>query len=314
MILTIAQYIEALASPDGRWRTLRRLHPVADAAGRPMFAMPWNGTVDFEVTADGVRQTLRCPLVWDADAPRRMAAFELRQKGLGGRFYSEWRVLRSEAVVFDDDGRGAEVDILARQVRDGEPLVDFLERATAAGDTGAMEAARESFDRLVEWAGRVDRGGISLRRLVASPAGDVGLTAFSATDDTDAVYDLMGRLGRRLPSMPENDAAEPPRPVPHGYESYEEYTWDDYWGVATVMNEGCWSLIDAGGRTLTEGCYDWLGECSEGLLLAQKGDKCGFVDLSGREIYDDASSFSEGCALVTLAGESYLIDPRGNRI
>jgi hypothetical protein len=96
---------------------------------------------------------------------------------------------------------------------------------------------------------------------------------------------------------------------------YEEVVWDDDWGVATVMTEGRWSLADRDGRVLTTETYDWIGECSEGLVLAVRAGRCGFLDTAGHEvipcIYDDASSFSEGCALVSLGGESFFVDARG---
>jgi hypothetical protein len=99
---------------------------------------------------------------------------------------------------------------------------------------------------------------------------------------------------------------------------YEEIVWDDYWGLVAAMNEGQWSLTDREGVVLTDKTYDWLGECSEGMVLAQRGDKCGFLDVCGREvvpcIYDDASSFSDGCALVSLDGEEFFIDALGVRL
>ncbi len=63
---------------------------------------------------------------------------------------------------------------------------------------------------------------------------------------------------------------------------------------------------------------DWLGECAEGLVLAQKGDRCGFLDVAGRVVipfvYDDAGSFHQGTAPVSVGGESFYIDPQGGRI
>jgi hypothetical protein len=98
---------------------------------------------------------------------------------------------------------------------------------------------------------------------------------------------------------------------------YEEVVWDDYWGVAATMRDGVWSLTDREGVVLTAAPYDWLGECSEGLLLAQRGGRCGFIDVGGREvvpcIYDDAASFSEGTALVVSEGEEFFIAARGMR-
>ena len=99
---------------------------------------------------------------------------------------------------------------------------------------------------------------------------------------------------------------------------YEEVAWDEYFGLVTVMAEGLWSLFDREGELLTTDAYDWLGECSEGLLLAQKEGKCGFIDAEGREViplvYDDATSFSERCALVTDGEESFFINSKGEKL
>lgn len=377
MILTILQYIEAFTSPDGRIRTLERLHPVYDAGGGLLLSMPGHGMVDFEVMARGERHTLRCPLMWDGDAARRLRAFAEKDRGLEGRFYTEWRVLGSEVVLFGDDGGAFEVDVLARPAPAGEPFVDFLERATQKGDANALETVGRSFEELAAWADRVGRGGVAPHRLIVGPDGAVRLTGFSAYDRTERIREMLqeaadvvqkrsgtadetettgygfggdrkirlvkdgggwmyvDRLGhavidgvwtRAEPFRGERAEVETPggkglidtggrRVLPP---VYEEVIWDDYWGVAAVMTEGRWSLADSEGMVLTTGTYDWLGECSEGLLLAQKGDKCGFIDTAGREVmafvYDDASSFSEGCAQVDCGGESFLIDARGNRI
>ncbi len=99
---------------------------------------------------------------------------------------------------------------------------------------------------------------------------------------------------------------------------YEELAWDDYFGLTAVMKDGRWSLLDRDGMLLTADSYDWLGECSEGLILAQKEGRCGFIDAEGREvipcIYDDATSFSEGCAFVTSGEEDFYIDPAGRKL
>lgn len=99
---------------------------------------------------------------------------------------------------------------------------------------------------------------------------------------------------------------------------YEEVAWDDYWGLAAVMSEGRWSLLDRQGTLLSENHYDWLGECSEGFVLAQKDGRCGFLDAQGREtipfVYDDATSFREGVSFVMRGGESFFIDAKGVRM
>ncbi len=372
MIITILQYVEALTSPDGRFRTLERLHPAGDEAGAPLLSMPGHGLVDFEVMTGGVRHTLRCPLRYDGDTAARLRAIAEKDKDLGGRFFTEWRVAESEIVLFDEDGAAFEVDVLVRLTLEGEPLADFLARASMRGDNAAVGVVSESFGELVRWAETVGTGGIAMRNLLVAPDGALSVKAFSATDETRRIlemlssgiggadprgqggteasgYDLDGegnvrcvrdgggwmyvdRTGRAVidavwtAALPfRGGRAEVETRAGRGLIDirgrevlstiYEEVVWDDYWGLATVMTEGRWSLADRDGNMLSEG-YDWLGECSEGLVLAVRDGRCGFLDTTGREaipcIYDDASSFSEGCALVSLGGKSYFIDARGN--
>ncbi len=94
--------------------------------------------------------------------------------------------------------------------------------------------------------------------------------------------------------------------------------WDAEQGVASVALYGRCGLYDRDGKALTALCYDWLGSWREGLLLAQKGDKFGFLDATGREaigfIYDEASSFSGGVAPVRIGGEEFRIDRTGARV
>lgn len=93
---------------------------------------------------------------------------------------------------------------------------------------------------------------------------------------------------------------------------FEEYVWDPAWGLATAMGEGRWWLLDGDGRALNVEPFDWLGEISEGLIVAQKGALFGYIDTAGREVipftYTDANSFSDGRALVEQGGRSFYID------
>jgi hypothetical protein len=295
MTVEIAQYIETFTSPDGRTGILERLYPVVDETGEPLFHMPGNGLVDFEVMAAGRRHTLRCPLRWDEAAARRLHSLAARESGLEEEFFAAWRLMEGEVVLFTGDGRPFEVDVLVRPTPEGVPFVDFIEGALTRGDIFSIEAVGRSFERLAEWSRSAGRGGIAPGRLIVTSGGGVRLTGLSATDETPRIREMIEASIR-----------------------YEEYTWDEDRGVATVMTEGRWGGVDARGRLLTTDSYDWLGECSEGYMLAQKGGKCGFIDVSGREVipfvYDDASSFSEGCALVSRGGESFFIDPRGEKI
>jgi hypothetical protein len=374
MIITISQYVEALSAPDGRFRTLERLYSAGDDSGAPLFSMPGHGLVDFEVMAGGVRHTMRCPLMYGTDAAARLRAIAERDRGLGGRFFTEWRVAEAEIVLFGEDGEAFEVDILVRPTPMGEPLADFLARAVASGDSAALGRVSENFEELVRWAESVGAGGITMHRVLAGPDGSLSVKAFSAADETRRILEILSAGGGAPPrgtdgkgaSEYELDgegdvrcvrdgggwmyvdrtgravidsvwtAAQPFRGGRAEVETragrglidirgrevlsatHEEVVWDDYWGLATVMTEGRWSLSDRDGNTLSKGDYDWLGECSEGLVLAVRDGLCGFLDTAGHEaipcIYDDASSFSEGCALVSRGGEGFFIDSRGRRI
>jgi hypothetical protein len=385
-MITISQYIEAICSPDGRMRTLERVRPAEGEPGVAMFSMPGHGLVDFEVIAGDDCTTLRCPLRRDASAVEELRVLAAKDSGLGSRYFAEWRVLEREIVLFDDNGDAFEVDILARTTPEGEPMVDFLDRAVARGDVMAVDTLARESEKLSRWAGNLDRG-IALGKLLVAPDGTPRVKGFSASDETDRIHRVLGaarRAARAAKALRnaqmvqaaantpdanhagEHDGVEGIRLVRDGggwmyvdragraviddvwltaepfrgnraqvetreghglidiagrrvlEPVYEEVVWDDYWGLVTTMAEGRWLLADSDGTVLTAEPYDWLGECSEGMVLAQRGDRCGFLDICGREvvpcIYDDASSFSDGCALVTLDGEEFFIDPRGRKI
>jgi hypothetical protein len=372
MILTISQYIEAIISPDGRMRTLERLRPVHDETGGPLFSMPGHGMVDFECVCEPLRRfmsgsvqtgegryTLRCPL--NREGMAGVISMAARDRGLESKFFSEWRLLEREIVLFDDEGRAFEVDISARRSPEGESLVDFTNRAAIRHNTAGMNALARSAEELFRWASDIDRK-IALDKLLVAPDGTLRVRSFSAVDESERIrlvlesaagagkqtgeqnirlvrdgggWMFVDRLGRAVIDDVWR-SAEPFRGGRAEVETrsgrglidargrrvlepvYEEVVWDDYRGLVTTMIDGRWTLTDREGVVLTNVAYDWLGECAEGFLLAQRGDKCGFIDVCGREvipcIYDDASSFSEGTALVVLDGEEFFIDAHGRRV
>lgn len=63
---------------------------------------------------------------------------------------------------------------------------------------------------------------------------------------------------------------------------------------------------------------DYIACPYEGFSVVQKGDKAGFVDLSGNLIipliYDAARSFSDGLAEVKINEQTFFIDPQGNTV
>lgn len=377
MILSIGQYVEALTNSEGRFRTLRRVWPVCDEKGEVLFSVPGHGLVDFEISAGGGRISLRCPLRGGAEAEIRLRALAEKDKGLASEFFTPWRLLEKEIVLFDGAGNAVETDVLVRPAADGVTAERFLRET---GDPRLVSSVLASIARLDEWSREVGRE-VSGRRLLFGPDGSVRVTGFSAKGDLDKLVARLtgfsGQSDEPAETGPASDGirdsyeweedesdgircvrdvggwryvtggdvpltdrvwlfAAPFREGRAEVETaegkglidkegrhilepvYEELSWDEYWGLVAVMTEGRWSLLDRGGTLLTEDYFDWLGECSEGLVLAQKDGKCGFIDTEGREaipfVYDDATSFSEGCALVTVGDESFYIDGSGNQI
>lgn len=379
MIVTVAQYIESLSSGDGRFRTLERLRPLRDRTGEVSFTIPGHGFVDFDVAIDGARHTLRCPLRYDARATATLRAMAEKERGFGSAFFTEWELLPAEMVLFGTDDTPFEIDILARPAPVGERLADFINRAIARADAGMVAAVARSFEELVEWTHIVGRSGITPRNIYVTSGGEVSLAAFSATDETPRVREMLHAVLADETMV--DAAAHSRRDIVSGYDSeckenvrlvrdgggwmyvdrhgravidavwrsaspfrdgravvetgtgkglidrsgasvldavYEEVVWDDRWGVAVVAAEGRWSLVDRNGRALTRDTFEWIGECSEGLIVAMRDGLCGYLDTEGRLvvpcIYEDAASFAEGCAPVTSDGESFLIDGKGDRI
>ena len=100
--------------------------------------------------------------------------------------------------------------------------------------------------------------------------------------------------------------------------------WDDlYWygddNIATASDEdGKWYIFDRLGRRLSTIPADWLGDPSEGFVVARKGKKFGYYSTNGDRltdfIYDEAFSFCDGVALVTKGKSRYHIDTTLHRI
>lgn len=300
MNVAIGQYIEALNSGEERFRTLARIILL----GGPTVA--GNGLVDFDLTVDGEAMTLRCPLRVDGASRKAFAQLAGRDEGLGGRFYEEWRRLEDEILLYDIAERPFTADVLIRPSQRGESLVDYLARLDARGDRDARREAAERCEELLRWA-ELHQRGVALHRLMVTARGELRVTAFSAVGEAERIRALLGK------SAP---AAE--QSAPRFDSAWDDVMWDSYWGVAVAVSGGKWTMLDGGGKVLTDRLYDWMSEVSEGLVLAVRSGKCGFVDASGREAipceWDEAGSFMGGVALVTHAGETFLVDARGRRI
>ena len=95
-------------------------------------------------------------------------------------------------------------------------------------------------------------------------------------------------------------------------EKYDQ-AYDFSNGLAHVIERGCHCYIDVTGRIVARGFYDAC-DYSEGYALVQNptNGKWGYIDTKGivvvPYIFDDASSFSEGRALVKKDGRVGYID------
>ena len=108
-----------------------------------------------------------------------------------------------------------------------------------------------------------------------------------------------------------------------------------YWGMAAVsapsggLLNNRWGFVDINGNEIVQhDRYNDVGDFSEGLAWVSdgkssegfgfKGSKFGFINVKGElvvpMVYDDASSFFEGKAMVYLGDKCMYIDKDGNVI
>ncbi|MBO7301002.1 MAG: WG repeat-containing protein [Tidjanibacter sp.] len=100
---------------------------------------------------------------------------------------------------------------------------------------------------------------------------------------------------------------------------WEDLCWYGDENIATASDEnGKWYIFDRLGRRLSTIPAEWLGDPSEGFVVARKGKKFGYYATNGDRltdfIYDEAFSFCNGVALVTKGKSRYHIDTTLHRI
>lgn len=93
---------------------------------------------------------------------------------------------------------------------------------------------------------------------------------------------------------------------------WEDLTWEGETNTVLAMKDGRWYLFDRMGRLLTAEGFDWLDGSSEGLRVARRGKRYGYVDTLGRPLsifgYSEASPFRGGEAIVERSGRTIRID------
>lgn len=105
--------------------------------------------------------------------------------------------------------------------------------------------------------------------------------------------------------------------------SYLHEFVEDGTSLYAVVKGGKCGFMDKSAKQITGFNYDALGEgeyyeIMEGMIAVKQNNKWGFIDTAGKEviapIYDSASEFSNGKSQVTLNGETFNIDKKGNKI
>lgn len=90
---------------------------------------------------------------------------------------------------------------------------------------------------------------------------------------------------------------------------------DGFAKVCVDWDAGKWSLIDTDGNIIIPEVKD-IGDYFEGVAVAKRNDRFGYVDKSGNEVipfvFESASHFSEGFARVKIKGMCGYIDKNGD--
>lgn len=88
-------------------------------------------------------------------------------------------------------------------------------------------------------------------------------------------------------------------------------------GLIAYEQNGKVGALDTDGKTVIQPIFDEIGYCFDNdLIPAAQNDKCGYINKKGVTklmfMYDAATSFSEGYAVVTMNGRQQFIDTKGN--
>lgn len=269
--------LEALANPEGRFRTLGRIVPVCDRDGMPVFTSG-TGRVTFELLMpEGESAKLTCFTAKpDADRLSRYA----------GELYPE------ELYVFDRVGAGNYYPVLLERFNGVQQILRATDQAGEMQEgrqlivrDGLFGYADENGNQLIEprygWAGDFSEG----RAAVSTPVADGGYMG------------LIDRDGQVIIPL-----------------EYDDLSWDGS-RFAYVDREGKHGCLDRSGKVVISLLYDWIGEFSQGYAVVRDDrGRYGYVDENGvlcQEglVYADASSVNPDrtAEVFTSTGERLVL-------
>lgn len=168
MILSIAQYAEALLNPAGRFQTLSDLVPMRDAEGKLAFRIHNQNFVSFRVTIGNRPCQLLCPLHYDAETALRMERMCRSTACCDSKWFHAPKFLDEEVILFDASDRDFRVSLILQSLHTGEKLDDFLKRATLAAEKRPLQELLAAFVEMALWI-RSQHFGIKQHNIVVAP-------------------------------------------------------------------------------------------------------------------------------------------------
>lgn len=174
---TISHWIDTIANPHGRWRTLGELEAERDAYGNVKFTAGNNAAV-FPVRMGGRRMMLKCYIREDAN---RQRIYDFVADG-SDDLLPRPILLQKEAYVYDDFGNGSYRDVLVGEWVEGNTLDTEIRRAGLEFGSPRFRQLAEIFDRLAmgllsrEWA----HGDLKPENIIIGRQGDAVLIDYDA--------------------------------------------------------------------------------------------------------------------------------------
>ena len=292
---TITNYLETIANPGGRFKSLSAVEILRDTDGSPRYTVR-SKTLDIAISYRGENRVICCPLCHDE-------AFDLREyvrtRYYGSTMEKQPQLLLNEMLVFNDRNECAWHDIL---------LAETAEDIFAVQKTNKFPDNPEHHSVLTYCEGLavVEK---ESKYGYADPEGRIVIPLrydwADAFDEGLAVVQSRGCFG-----LVDKQGYEIFKPV------YEDIRWRSDNGVVLVCTEGSWTIHTREGDPISENGFDFIFDFAENLASVRCGDKYGYIDRTEEIviplIYDEAYSFSaEGLATVVKNGITFCIDTEG---
>ena len=292
---TITNYLETIANPGGRFKSLSAVEIMRDTDGLPRYTVR-SKTLDIAVSYRGEDRIICCPLCHDE-------VFDLREyvraRYCGFASEKQPQLLLNEMLVFNDRNESTWYDILLTEAAEGlftaqktnHPPSNPYYNNQLTYCEGLAVVEKEAKYGYSDPEGRI----VIPIRYDWADAFDEGL----AVVQSGGCFGLVDKQGQEIF-----------KPV------YEDIRWRSDNGIVLACTEGTWKIYTRQGDPITENTFDFIFDFAENLASVRRGDKYGYIDRTGEIvipfIYDEAYSFSaEGLATVVKNGIPFCIDTEG---